>query len=75
MNNYTNYSFKVKNNNPMTPEQIAQQKSQLIDDIMNWHSSPQTRLLAIDALWALAKVEGMKEAMSKLTEKQKEPNY
>lgn len=59
----------------MTPEQIAQQKSQLIDDIMNWHSSPQTRLLAIDALWALAKVEGMKEAMSKLTEKQKEPNY
>ena len=59
----------------MTPEQIAQQKSQLIDDIMNWNSSPQTRLLAIDALWALAKVEGMKEAMSKLTEKQKEPNY
>ena len=59
----------------MTPEQIAQQKSQLIDDIMNWHSSPQTKLLAIDALWALAKVEGMKEAMSKLTEKQKEPNY
>ena len=59
----------------MTPEQIAQQKSQLIDDIMNWHSSPQTRLLAIDALWALAKVEGMKEAISKLTEKQKEPNY
>ena len=59
----------------MTPEQIAQQKSQLIDDIMNWHSSPQTRLLAIDALWALAKVEGMKEAMTKLTEKQKEPNY
>ena len=58
----------------MTPEQIAQQKSQLIDDIMNWHSSPQTRLLAIDALWALAKVEGMKEAMSKLTEKQKEPH-
>ena len=59
----------------MTPEQIAQQKSQLIDDIMKWHSSPQTRLLAIDALWALAKVEGMKEAMSKLTEQQKEPNY
>ena len=55
----------------MTHEQIDQQKSQLIDDIMNWHSSPQTRLLAIDALWALAKVEGMKEAMSKLTEKQK----
>ena len=68
-------NYPIKNNNPMTPEQIAQQKSQLIDDIMNWHSSPQTRLLAIDALWALAKVEGMKEAMSKLTEKQKEPNY
>ena len=59
----------------MTPEQIAQQKSQLIDDIMNWRSSPQTKLLAIDALWSLAKVEGMKEAISKLTEKQKEPNY
>ena len=75
MNNYTNYSFKVKNNNPMTPEQIAQQKSQLTDDILNPRSSTQTKLLAIDALWALAKVEGMKEAMSKLTEKQKEPNY
>jgi len=59
----------------MTPEQIAQQKSQLIDDIMNWHSSPQTRLLAIDALWALAKVEGMKEAIKEWKEKQKEPNY
>ena len=42
---------------------------------MNWHSSPQTKLLAIDALWALAKVEGMKEAMGELAEKQKEPNY
>jgi hypothetical protein len=59
----------------MTPEQIAQQKSQLTDDILNPRSSTQTKLLAIDALWALAKVEGMKEAISKLTEKQKEPNY
>ena len=59
----------------MTPEQIAQQKSQLTDDILNPRSSTQTKLLAIDALWALAKVEGMKEAMIKLTEKQKEPNY
>lgn len=55
----------------MTPEQIAQQKSQLIDDIMNWHSSPQTKLLAIDALWSLAKIEAIKE----WKEKQKEPNY
>ena len=61
--------------NPMTPEQIAQQKSQLTDDILNPRSSTQTKLLAIDALWALAKVEGMKEAMSKLTERQKEPHY
>ena len=59
----------------MTPEQISQQKSQLIDDIMNPRSSTQTKLLAIDALWALAKVEGMKEAMGELAEKQKEPNY
>ena len=74
MNNYTNYSFKVKNNNPMTPEQIAQQKSQLIDDIMNWHSSPQTRLLAIDALWALARLEVISEVESELFKK-KEPHY
>jgi len=59
----------------MTPEQIAQQKSQLTDDILNPRSSTQTKLMAIDALWALAKVEGMKEAMGKLAEKQKEPNY
>ncbi len=59
----------------MTPEQIAQQKSQLTDDILNPRSSTQTKLLAIDALWALAKVEGMKEAMGELAEKQKEPNY
>ncbi len=59
----------------MTPEQIAQQKSKLTDDILNPRSSTQTRLLAIDALWALAKVEGMKEAMGELAEKQKEPNY
>ena len=58
----------------MTPEQIAQQKSQLIDDIMNWHSSPQTRLLAIDALWALAKVECWNDWNEK-KEKQKEHNY
>ena len=58
----------------MTPEQIAQQKSQLIDDIMNWHSSPQTSLLAIDALWALAKVERWNDWNEK-KEKQKEPNY
>ena len=55
----------------MTPEQIAQQKSQLTDDILNPRSSTQTRLLAIDALWALAKVEAQKE----WREKQKEPNY
>ena len=55
----------------MTPEQIAQQKSQLIDDILNPRSSIQTKLLAIDALWALAKVE----AMNEWKEKQKEPNY
>ena len=71
MNNYTNYSFKVKNNNPMTPEQIAQQKSQLTDDILNPRSSTQTRLLAIDTLWSLAKIEAIKE----WKEKQKEPNY
>ena len=55
----------------MTPEQIAQQKSQLTDDILNPRSSTQTKLLAIDALWALAKVEAQKE----WREKQKEPNY
>ena len=59
----------------MTPEQIAQQKSKLTDDILNPRSSTQTKLLAIDTLWSLAKVEGMKEAMSKLTEKQKETHY
>lgn len=59
----------------MTTEQIQDQKSKLIDDIMDYRSSPQTKLLAIDALWALAKVEGMKEAMGELAEKQKEPNY
>jgi len=55
----------------MTPEQIAQQKSQLIDDIMNQRSSTQTKLLAIDTLWSLAKIEAIKE----WKEKQKEPNY
>ena len=58
----------------MTPEQIAQQKSQLIDDIMNWHSSPQTRLLAIDALWSLARLEVISEVESELFKK-KEPHY
>ena len=55
----------------MTPEQIAQQKSKLTDDILNPRSSTQTKLLAIDALWALAKVEAIKEWKGK----QKEPNY
>ncbi len=55
----------------MTPEQIQEQKSKLIDDIMDYHSSPQTKLMAIDALWALAKIEAIKE----WKEKQKEPNY
>ena len=55
----------------MTTEQIQDQKSKLIDDIMDYHSSPQTKLLAIDALWSLAKVE----AMNEWKEKQKEPHY
>ena len=58
----------------MTPEQIAQQKSELTDDILNPRSSTQTKLLAIDALWALAKVECWNDWNEK-KEKQKEPNY
>ncbi len=58
----------------MTPEQIAQQKSQLIDDIMNWHSSPQTKLLAIDALWSLAKIEAIKDVVQ-LSKKVTKPTY
>ena len=58
----------------MTPEQIAQQKSQLTDDILNPRSSTQTKLLAIDALLALAKVECWNDWNEK-KEKQKEPNY
>lgn len=55
----------------MTPEQIQDQKSKLIDDIMDYHSSPQTKLMAIDALWSLAKVEAIKE----WEEEQKETHY
>ena len=58
----------------MTPEQIAQQKSQLTDDILNPRSSTQTKLLAIDALWALARLEVISEVESELFKK-KEPHY
>lgn len=45
----------------MTKEEISEKKSKLIDDII-YGSTIQVKLLAIDALWYLAKLEGAKEA-------------
>jgi len=58
----------------MTPEQIQDQKSKLIDDIMDYHSSTQTKLMAIDTLWSLARLEAFNEVENELFKK-KEPNY
>lgn len=55
----------------MTPEQIEQKKSQLIEDILSPSSSIQLKMASLDALWILAKTE----AMNQLEEEKKKLPY
>ena len=55
----------------MSPKEIEQKKSELIEDILSPSTSIQLKMASLDALWTLAKME----AMNQLEEEKKKLSY